>query len=216
MPALWEVSLALTLALVCSTVIALVYRYTHRTAGYSQTYVHSLVLTSLVTSLIMIVIGSNLARAFSLIGALSIIRFRNAIKETRDVGFIFFAMAIAMATGTRFYGVAVLGTLFISAAMLVLDATSFGASKVAAERLLKVHLPADSDPLKMLTPVLEKHFDSYSLVVVETLRDGTTLEAVYSVKPRAETDPKAVIADLSQVNKNLKVAYFFGYNADAP
>ena len=87
---LWEVLIALGLTYACSLIIGMVYRYTHRSPSYSQGYVHSLVLTSMVTALIMLVIGSNLARAFSLVGALSIIRFRNAVKETRDVGYIFF------------------------------------------------------------------------------------------------------------------------------
>jgi len=52
---------------------------------------------SMVTGLIMLIIGSNIARAFSLVGALSVIRFRNAVKETRDIGFMFLAMAIGMA-----------------------------------------------------------------------------------------------------------------------
>lgn len=215
-PALWEVTLALVVTLACSCLIAMVYRRTHRTPGYSQSYVQSMVLTSLVTSMIMIVIGSNLARAFSLLGALSIIRFRNAIKETRDVGFIFFAMAVAMASGTRFYGIAVLGTIFICTTMLIFDAIGFGASTVQAERLLKIQTPPDLDLKAAVQPVLEKHFDAYTLVVVETLRDGVLHEAVYSVKPRGELDPNAVIAELQAVNEKLKVAYFYGYNADAP
>ena len=85
---IWVLLIALVLCYLCSLSIGLVYRYTHRSPGYSQSYVQTLVLTSLVTTLIMLVIGSNLARAFSLVGALSIIRFRNAIKETRDVGYI--------------------------------------------------------------------------------------------------------------------------------
>ena len=75
----------------------------------------------MIVSLIMLVVGSNIARAFALVGALSIIRFRNAIKETRDVGFIFFAMAIGMAIGTRFYSLAVVATVAISAAMLIME-----------------------------------------------------------------------------------------------
>ena len=68
-----------------------------------------------VVSLIMLIIGSNVARAFALVGALSIIRFRNAMKETRDVGFIFLVMAMGMAVGTRFYLLAIFATAALSA-----------------------------------------------------------------------------------------------------
>ena len=91
------------LSFVLCAVVGFVYRVTHRGISYSQTYVQTLVFMGMVVSLVMLVVGSNIARAFALVGALSIIRFRNAIKETRDVGFIFLAMAIGMATGTRFY-----------------------------------------------------------------------------------------------------------------
>lgn len=84
-------------------------------------FVQTLVLMGMIVSVIMLVVGSNIARAFSLVGALSIIRFRNAIKETRDVGFVFFAMAIGMATGTRFYLLAIIATAVISMVMFMMS-----------------------------------------------------------------------------------------------
>ena len=89
-----DVLLITVLSFVLSLVIGYIYQITYRGSSYSQAYVHTLVIMSMVVAVIMLVIGSNIARAFSLVGALSIIRFRNAMKETRDVGFIFFAMAI--------------------------------------------------------------------------------------------------------------------------
>ena len=74
-----ETFIAIGLSGLCSMFIAHVYRVTHKGTGYSQNYTQSLVLLSLVATLSMIVIGSNIARAFSLVGALSIIRVRNAV-----------------------------------------------------------------------------------------------------------------------------------------
>ena len=99
----FDVTTALCLSFALSLVIAWIYRATHQGVSYSQQYVHTLVLMGTVVALIMLIIGSNVARAFALVGALSIIRFRNAVKETRDVGFIFLVMALGMAVGTRFY-----------------------------------------------------------------------------------------------------------------
>ena len=84
-----DVLLALGLALVCALVVAWTYRATHRNISYSQSYVQTLIILGMLIALIMLVVGSNIARAFALVGALSVVRFRNAIKETRDVGFIF-------------------------------------------------------------------------------------------------------------------------------
>lgn len=211
---LWEVAFAMGMSLACSLVIALVYRFTHRGSGYSQSYVQSLVLTSLVTTVIMIVIGSNIARAFSLVGALSIIRFRNAIKETRDVAFIFFAMAVAMANGTRFGSVAIIATLFICATMLVLHMSNFGRGDVNPERLLRVQLPPGLGPEKVIEPVLRKLFDSYSVVLVETVRQGLFTEVLYSVRPRPNLKPTTVIDELSKTNGNLKVSYSYGMHVE--
>ena len=214
-PSLWEVTFALCVTLLCSSFIAFVYRRTHRTVGYSQSYVQSLVLTSLVTSLIMIVIGSNLARAFSLIGALSIIRFRNAVKETRDVGFIFFSMAIAMAAGTGFFGIAFLGTIFISATLLLFDTFSFGEKPSVLERLLRVQLPADANPLESLQQTLQKHFQDYRLVAVETVEEGVRIEAVYSVVAGADFDPAKLVMELRD-SPGIEVSYFLGEHQGAP
>ena len=160
----WEVFVALNLCLMCLLFIALVYRFTHKGPSYSQSLVQTLVLTGLVTTLIMIVIGSNIARAFSLVGALSIIRFRNAVKETRDVGYIFFAMAIAMACGTRFYAIGILATTTISSVMILLYFFNFGARRGGPERLLTVQLPPGADPELVLDPTLNELFESFSIV----------------------------------------------------
>jgi len=99
------------LSFVLAVVIAWVYKITYTGVSYTQSYVHTLILMGMVMAIIMLIIGSNIARAFALVGALSVIRFRNAIKDTRDVGYIFFVMAIGMAVGTRFYLVAIIATL---------------------------------------------------------------------------------------------------------
>ena len=114
---------SLIIILVLSTllclIIAVVYRFCMRGASYSQDFQHTVILMGIIVSVIMLIIGSNIARAFSLVGALSIIRFRTAIKNPMDVGYLFFAMAVGMACGTQFYGVAVVATFFISAVIVL-------------------------------------------------------------------------------------------------
>lgn len=210
----WETLMAMALALSCLAVISLAYRFTHKGPEYSQSFVQTLVLTGLVTTLIMIVIGSNIARAFSLVGALSIIRFRNAVKETRDVGFIFFAMAIAMACGTRFYSLAILATLLISAVMIVMYLLNFGSKQEPPERLLSVQLPAGIDPKGLLSPVLERLFSSHQLLSVANARQGLYTEAVVSVRPRPDTTAGSVLSEISAVNDNLKITYSYGRPTD--
>jgi hypothetical protein len=210
----WEVVMALGLSLICTLAVCLLYRFTHKSAGYSQNYVQTLVLMSLVTTLIMIVIGSNIARAFSLVGALSIIRFRNAMKETRDVGYIFFVMAIAMACGTRFYLVALLATGIIATVVLAMHIFDFGSRGGGAEQLLTVQVPPGRDPENTLKPALDKLFDGYSLVSVESGRQGLYTLAVLSVRPRRGVVAHQVLTEIAKLNDNLKVAYNYGSGVD--
>src|ERR1041384_3529324 len=115
-----DIAATLLLAFVLSTAIGWVYRFTHRNISYSQSYVQTLIILGMLISLIMLVVGSNIARAFALVGALSGVRFRNAIPETRDVGFIFLVMGVGMAAGTRFYTLAVIATVAICLVIVIM------------------------------------------------------------------------------------------------
>ena len=137
-----DVVLSIVLSFVLTAFVGWTYMRTHKGASYTQSYVQTLVLMGMVVSVIMLVVGSNIARAFSLVGALSIIRFRNAIKETRDVGFVFFAMAIGMATGTRFYTLAVVATLVISLVIFLMSRFDWFA-RSATSQVLKIQLTND-------------------------------------------------------------------------
>ena len=159
----FDVSSALFLSFAMSLVLGWVYRATHKGVSYSQQYVQTLVMMGTVVSLIMLIIGSNVARAFALVGALSIIRFRNAMKETRDVGFIFLVMAIGMAVGTRFYLLAIFATAAISAFILLMTRFNFFAKEIT-ERILRVRFPIDRDFETAFEVPFRAHLDEYRVI----------------------------------------------------
>ncbi|MCZ6779201.1 MAG: DUF4956 domain-containing protein [Acidobacteria bacterium] len=113
------------------------YKATHRGATYSVAFLQSLFILASCTTLIMLVIGSNIARAFSLVGALSIIRFRTAMKDPRDVGFVFAVLAVGMATGTGFYAGSLVFTLFLCLLLLILARLNVCGAK-GTEAVLRV------------------------------------------------------------------------------
>lgn len=211
---LWEAAFAILVSFACSIIISLTYRATHRTPGYSQAFVHTLALISVVTSVIMVVIGSNIARAFSLVGAMSIIRFRNAVKETRDVGFLFLGIATGMASGTRFYSLALMSAGLICMLLILMERLDFARPSRRPDGLLRVQLPIGSEPETTLGTVLEELFESYSLVTVETVKKGLALEAVYSVTPKAELLSSQIMDKVGEANENMKVVYHIGAHAD--
>jgi len=204
-----DVVLTIVLSFVLALAIGWVYRDTHRGVAYSQSYVQTLVLMAMVVGIIMLVIGSNIARAFTLVGALSIVRFRNAVKETRDVGYIFFAMAIGMACGTRFYLLAVISTLVICALLWAMDRYNFFA-KDAAVQLLKVRLPSDLPYATLFAGVFGRYLVRYDLVAMETVQAGTLTELVYSVEMKRGADQQAFLRELAGLNDNNKVVLITG------
>ncbi len=204
-----DVALVLGLSFMLSSVIVWSYRATHRGTSYSQSYAQTLVILGMVVALIMLIIGSNLARAFSLVGALSIVRFRNAVKETRDVGFVFTVMAIGMACGTRFYALAILATVALSAvAVLMFQLDLF--AKDVAERILRIRLPADLDVDSAFDDIFEKMLTDHRLISLETVRGGALQEAVFSVVLAPKVAPATLIEALREVNDNHKVALVLG------
>jgi uncharacterized membrane protein YhiD involved in acid resistance len=103
----------LTVALAAGIFLAWLYKSTYKGAGYTSGFVSSLVLLTLITALVIMVIGNNLARAFGLVGAMSIIRFRTAIKDIMDIVFIFLSLAIGMASGVGYFKLVMVGLIFI-------------------------------------------------------------------------------------------------------
>lgn len=205
-----DVASVFFLSLILSLILGWVYRATHKGVSYSQTYVHTLVLFGVVVAFIMLIIGSNIARAFTLVGALSIIRFRHAVKESRDIAFVFMVMAIGMACGTRFFMLAVFATIGLSATTLMMTKLNMFA-KVIRERILIVRVPSQLRYDEVFAEVFRKFLDEFNLISLETVGEGASLqEAVYSVvlKPRVETD--RFIEAVREANGNNKVALVLG------
>jgi uncharacterized membrane protein YhiD involved in acid resistance len=110
---IWEVIANVLVATVCGSFVSLFYSLTHRQITYSVSFAKSMVMLSMITSFVMMVIGDNLARAFGMVGLISLIQFRTTMKGARDFMFIYFALAIGLAAGVGLYAVSVIGTFSI-------------------------------------------------------------------------------------------------------
>ncbi len=121
-----DVLLSLLLAFVLGQALAWVYYATHTGLSYSRNFVQSLVLITVVIAMVMAVIANSIVTAVGLMGALAIIRFRNMLKDTRDIAFVFCSLAIGMACGSMRFSVAILGTVVLSAIAFYLHKFGFG------------------------------------------------------------------------------------------
>lgn len=113
-----QIVLNMVLTLFLSTVIFYIYKWTYSGVMYSREFNMTLMLITLVTSMVIMIIGGNLTLSLGMVGALSIIRFRSAIKDPKDIGFLFWGITAGLASGTGAYTIAVIGTLIISLIML--------------------------------------------------------------------------------------------------
>ncbi|GAB3146124.1 DUF4956 domain-containing protein [Micromonospora sonneratiae] len=206
-----DIAIALALSFVLSSVIGWIYRATHRNVSYSQSYVQTLVILGMLVSLIMLVVGSNIARAFALVGALSVVRFRNAIKETRDVGFIFLVMGVGMACGTRFYTLAVVAAVAIGLVILVMYRFSWFQLNVQRQ-VVKVQVPPTGDHTDDIQDVLLRHTSEFELVSLESIRGGALTELLYSVRLKKGAKPGDLIAALSERTAGQRVTVLTGYD----
>lgn len=149
-------------------IVAITYRGTHKGVSYSQSYTQTLVLLGVLVSMVMLIVGTDIARAFTLVGALSIVRFRNALKSTRDIGFIFFTMAIGMACGTRFYALAMLFTLVGCGLLYYMSATQFG-QKGLPQDIIEMNFPTNQDYSQVLSPVFVRNLKYYSILSIDSI-----------------------------------------------
>ena len=205
---LFDVAFILCLSFALSLVIGFVYRATHRGVSYSQSFVQTLVILGTTVGLIMLIIGSNIARAFALVGSLSIVRFRNAVKESRDVGFVFMTMAIGMACGTRFYLLAVFATVAFAAFTMFMYKFNLFAMEIR-ERILRVRLPSDLDTA-VFEEVFRKYLKSYVIISIETVSAGILHEIVYSIIMKPSTKPEELLDKIRALNGNNKVTLIVG------
>ncbi|MDO8428051.1 MAG: DUF4956 domain-containing protein [Candidatus Diapherotrites archaeon] len=176
-----DILVVLVLTTLLALIVAKTYQLTHENVSYSKSFVQIMVVFGVVVSVIMLIIGSNIARAFTLVGALSIVRFRNAIKETRDVGFIFFMMAVGMAVGTRFYTLAVIMTVFISLLIIALQKMNFGSS-MKNEEVLKVVIAANFSVEDKLSAIFSTYLLNHQFISTESTGKKDLNQVVFLVK----------------------------------
>ena len=107
------VILVLVIAFLVSLIIYITYKNTYTGVMYNPRFNVSLIMITMVTTIVMVVIGSNISVSLGMVGALSIIRFRTAVKDPRDTAFIFWGVVSGLACGTQNYTIVIVGSIFI-------------------------------------------------------------------------------------------------------
>ena len=200
--------LTLTSFLICTGVSLLLGVGTALVAGYRSRSAQSLAITlailpAVVQAVIMLVNGS-IGAGIAVAGAFSLVRFRSAPGTAREIAAIFLAMAIGLATGMGYVGLAVLLFLILAGAMLALTALRFG-QKEDAGRILKITIPEDLDYDGLFDDLFERYTTAHTLEKVKTTNMGTLYELRYRITLRQEPVPKVFLDELRCRNGNLNI-----------
>lgn len=192
-----DVLLNFLVAAVVGVVIFLSYRISHAGAAYSARFNVSLVMLTLVTTLVMNVIGNNIALSLGMVGALSIVRFRTAIKDPRDTAYIFWCIAVGICCGVSEYLIAGVGTAVIFGMMLIFGFVQNN------ERYLIIFRGGKECREKLETLVDERFQGKARLVVHNTTQDTTEYIYEISQKQLKLAKKSGNIVDFFQSNLKL-------------
>lgn len=172
-----QIALNMAVALALGLVIFLSYRFSHSGAVYSAKFNVSLLMLTMVTTMIMNVIGNNIALSLGMVGALSIVRFRTAIKDSRDTAYIFWCIAVGICCGVSYYALGAIGTGFIFLMLLFM-----GSVKSNDRYLLIIHADREECVKEIEELILRQYKGKASLRVAN--RTKGHLEYIYELSSR--------------------------------
>jgi len=193
-----EIIINLLISFILGLVISFVYKKTHRGLSYSQSFVVTNIFIAVIVCMVIMIIGNNLARAFALVGALSIIRFRTVVKDTKDTAYIFWSLAVGMAAGTGSYFLALAGTVIITFIAIILYLTNYG-SIYKSEFILQFRSKNDNDKKNEYNNVISDYTKSSKLLNVESSGDNKSLKLSFDVVMKEDKSYDQFVTDLSNI-----------------
>ncbi len=169
------------LSFILSVILAIVYQKTFRGAFYSRNYVQSIVLISIIGAVVIQVVGDSLARGLGMMAAMAIVQFRNNLKDPRDLLFLFASLAAGISCGTYAFGIAVIGTIGFSLAVLVLYYSPLGL-KNDFDGVLRFDLAMKNNEKQYLEKFMNSYCQSYTLMNLKDQDDEGRLSYAFHIR----------------------------------
>ncbi len=188
----WRIGMAMVLG----GLVAMIYRWARRGEAVQPTFLTTLVLLSAVIAMVTQVVGDNVARAFSLVGALSVVRFRTVVKDTQDTAFVIFAVVVGMAAGANHLVVALVGLSLVGVSSLLLWPRRFSGGWNATESSLALRITPGEGVQSATEQLIADTTERSRLSSVGTAKQGTALDLTFRVRLRHGVSPSAMVAEL--------------------
>ena len=191
----WRIGVAMILG----ACVAGLYRWACRGQAVAPTFLTTLILLSTLIAMATQIIGDNVARAFSLVGALSVVRFRTVVKDTQDTAFVIFAVVVGMASGAKHLTVALVGLAVISLASFILwPRRQIGAAAPSTAEI-SIRVGTAPEIAAEIEQLLAENGDPPVMMSAGTAKQGTVLDLVYRVRLRPGASLAALVSELGRV-----------------
>lgn len=171
---------------------------------YTKSFVTALVLLPAIVQMVITLVNGNLGTGVAVMGAFSLVRFRSTPGGAREICAIFLAMALGLATGMGYIGIAAMMLVLLGLAQVLLTITSFGECS-ASEKELKITIPESLDYNGVFDDLFGIYTRSCELVRVRTTNMGSLYELQYHITLRDQAEEKEFIDALRCRNGNLGI-----------
>jgi len=199
LPAL-EILIRLCLAAVFGGLVAFVYRRTRNEIDITPTFPPTLVLLAILIGMVTQVIGDNVALAFSLVGALAIVRFRTIVRDTQDTAFVMLSVVVGMAVGARAPWVAAIGLGLVAVVAILMKPPATGDYVTGHLPLLvSIRIGLGHDAEALLGSTLDVFFSHRRMQSIQTAKHGVSIDVSYEVKLREPGTPEQLVRALNKI-----------------
>ncbi|MGI6046229.1 MAG: DUF4956 domain-containing protein [Eggerthellaceae bacterium] len=181
---------------------AIIYMYHH---NYSKNFVVTLALLPVIVQMVILLVNGNLGAGIAVMGVFNLVRFRSIAGTAKDIGSVFLAMAIGLACGMGYIGIAILLTVVVALFNLIYVKTGFGASKNRSKHLV-ITVPDNFDYEGVFDEILSRYTSSYELNQISTANMGSLYRLEYQVLMADSGLEKKMLDELRCFNGNLKIS----------
>lgn len=191
-------------ALVLGLIISMIYIFTNRRKRFSTNFAITLVILPAMVSIVIILVGSDIARAFSIAGVFTLVRFRSLPGDSKDISHVLFAMAIGLAAGMGYIVFAAVATVIIGVVYFILMMTNYGVIR-SVEKTLRITIPENLNYQGAFDDLFQEFTDKIYLDKVRTTNMGSMYELTYQLIFKKDADEKKFIDELRCRNGNLSI-----------
>ena len=195
-----EILARLCVAAVFGGLVALIYRRSRNDIDITPTFPPTLVLLAILIAMVTQVIGESIAKAFSLVGALAIVRFRTVVRDTQDTAFVILAVVVGMAVGASAMWVGVIGLSIVGVVAILMKPPATGDYITGHLPLLvKIRIGLGHDAEALLGSTLDVYFSHRRMASIETAKHGVSIDVAYEAKLREPGTPEQLVRALNRI-----------------